>query len=72
MEQITNVISKKINVNSTNSKIVDGKLYITPSKAHQIINPYLKEQVDFQSHINYPGLGKLVEFKGNYSRSIKK
>jgi hypothetical protein len=61
----------KINVNATNSKMVNGKLFITPLKAHQITNPTLKEQIDFQSSIDYPNLGKLVEFKGNYSRSIK-
>jgi len=51
--------------------MVNGKLFITPLKAHQITNPTLKEQIDFQSIIDYPNLGKLVEFKGNYSRSTK-
>jgi hypothetical protein len=61
----------KINVNATNSKVINGKLFITPLKAHQITNPSLKEQIDFQSNVDYPNLGKLVEFKGNYSRSLK-
>jgi hypothetical protein len=61
----------KINVNATNSKMVGGKLFITSLKAHQITNPTLKEQIDFQSSVDYPNLGKLVEFKGNYSRSLK-
>jgi hypothetical protein len=61
----------KINVNATNSKVINGKLFITPLKAHQITNPTLKEQIDFQSNVDYPNLGKLVEFKGSYSRSLK-
>ncbi len=61
----------KINVNATNSKMINGKLFITPLKAHQITNPSLKEQIDFQSCVDYPILGKLVEFKGSFSRSIK-
>jgi len=61
----------KINVNATNSKVNNGKLFITPLKAHQITNPSLKEQIDFQSNVDYPNLGKLVEFKGNYSRLLK-
>jgi hypothetical protein len=61
----------KINVNATNSKVINGKLFITPLKAHQITNPSLKEQIDFQSNVDYPNLGKLVEFKGNYSRLLK-
>lgn len=62
---------KKINVNAKNSKLINGKLFITSLKAHKITNPTLKEQIDFQSNVNYPNLGKLVEFKGNYSRLIK-
>jgi hypothetical protein len=61
----------KINVNTTNSKLVNGKLFITPLKAQQITNPKLQEQINFQSSIDYPNLGKLVEFNGNYSRSTK-
>jgi len=61
----------KINVNNTNSKVIDNKLFITTLKAHQITNSSLKEQVDYTSNIQFPVLGKLVEFKGDYSRSIK-
>tara|TARA_B110000285_G_scaffold183158_1_gene207195 strand:+ start:259 stop:441 length:183 start_codon:yes stop_codon:yes gene_type:complete len=60
-------MSKKINVNATNSKMVDGKLFITGLKMSQ-----LKALSDFiikGNTIEYPGLGKMYQYDGPFSRA---
>tara|TARA_R110000772_G_scaffold146464_1_gene256648 strand:+ start:218 stop:400 length:183 start_codon:yes stop_codon:yes gene_type:complete len=60
-------MSKKINVNATNSKMVDGKLFITGLKMSQ-----LKALSDFiikGNTIEYLGLGKMYQYDGPFSRA---
>jgi len=60
----------KIRVNAGNSKVVGGKLFITLMKAMAISSKESVEKlIDSSSSVVFPGLGKLVEYKGSYSRS---
>ena len=59
----------KIRVNQSNSKVLAGILYITELKAVLISkSKVLAELVEYGNSITYPGLGKLVEYNGPYSR----
>ena len=60
-------MSKKINVNATNSKVIDGKLFITGLKMSQ-----LKSLADFivqGNTVMHPVLGKLYQYDGPFSRA---
>jgi hypothetical protein len=61
-------MSKKINVNSTNSKMIGGKLFITGLKMSRLTNK-LSEFIVKGSTIKHPLLGSMYEFEGPYSRS---
>ena len=64
-------MAKKIRVNSTNSKVLNGRLFITPLKAIIISkSKVLAELVEYGNSATFPGIGKLVEYKGAYSRTI--
>ena len=62
----------KIRVNKTNSKVFAGTLFITLLKALQVSkSKVLAELIEYDNNLVYPGLGKLVEYKGAYSRVNK-
>ena len=62
----------KIRVNKNNSKVFAGKLYITLLKALQVSKSVvLAKLVEYDNNLVYPGLGKLVEYKGAYVRVNK-
>ena len=61
----------KIRVNTTNSKVVDGRLFISMLKAQSITSVVLQKLVEYGNSIVYPGIGKLVEYKGGYIRIAK-
>tara|TARA_Y100000296_G_scaffold74554_1_gene93268 strand:- start:327 stop:515 length:189 start_codon:yes stop_codon:yes gene_type:complete len=59
----------KIRVNQENSKVMNGKLFITLLKAVMISkSKVLAELIEYDNNLVYPGMGKLVEYKGAYSR----
>ena len=59
----------KIRVNPENSKVFAGTLFITLLKALQVSkSKVLEKLVEYDNNLVYPGLGKLVEYKGAYSR----
>ena len=63
---------KKIRVNQSNSKTLAGKLYITLLKALQVSkSKVLAELIEYDNNLVFPGLGKLVEYKGAYIRVQK-
>ena len=67
-----NQMAKKIRVNTTNSKVVDGRLFISLLKALQVSKSVVLEKlVEHGNYIVYPNLGKLVEYKGDYIRVQK-
>ena len=63
--------NSKIRVNKTNSKVVDGRLYISMLKAQTITSKVLSKLIEYSNYIVYPGLGRLVEYKGSYIRVTK-
>ena len=62
----------KIRVNSENSKVFAGKLFITLLKAVLISkSKVLAELIEYDNNLVYPGMGKLVEYKGAFVRVNK-
>jgi len=59
---------KKIRVSTLNSKVLDGRLYISLLKAQSVTSKVLAALIEYGNYIVYPGLGKLVEYKGAYIR----
>jgi len=59
----------KIRVNFENSKVVNGKLFITLLKATQIKHKLLQDNIEYDNSIIHPQIGKCVQFKGPYTRS---
>lgn len=59
---------KKINVNATNSKMIDGRLFITGLKMNKLSNA-LTEFIVRGNTTEYPGLGKMYEYAGPFSRA---
>ena len=63
---------KKIRVNLSNSKIFNGRLFITLLKALQVSkSKVLAELIEYDNNLVFPGLGKLVEYNGAYVRLNK-
>ena len=61
----------KIRVNQSNSKVMNGRLFITMLKAQQIKSIVLQKLIEYGNSIVYPNVGKLVEYKGTYIRVQK-
>tara|TARA_B100000497_G_C7561211_1_gene338569 strand:+ start:347 stop:529 length:183 start_codon:yes stop_codon:yes gene_type:complete len=59
---------KRINVNAENSKMIDGRLFITGLKM-QKLGKLLKEFIVGGSTITHPTLGMLYEYTGPYARA---
>jgi len=61
-------MSKKIRVNTTNSKVLAGKLFITELKALLVSkSKVLAELIEYDNNIVFKGT-KLVEYNGPYIR----
>jgi hypothetical protein len=58
----------KINVNAKNSKKIDGKLFITGLKMTALSN-VLSGFIVRGNTIEHPGLGKMYQYDGPYSRA---
>ena len=59
----------KIRVNQENSKVLAGTLFITLLKAVLVSkSKVLAELIEYDNNLVYPGMGKLVEYKGAYIR----
>jgi hypothetical protein len=61
-------MSKKINVNATNSKMIAGKLFITGLKMSQLSNA-LSEFIVKGSTVQHPVLKDMYEYDGPFSRA---
>ena len=61
----------KIRVNVNNSKVVDGRLFISLLKAQQITSKVLQALIAYSSSVVFPGGNKFVEYKGDYIRVTK-
>ena len=63
--------NKKIRVNVNNSKVVEGRLFISMLKAQTITSKVLQALIEYGNYIVHPSLGRLVEYKGGYIRIVK-
>ena len=61
-------MSTKINVNSSNSKMITGDLFITGLKMSQL-NKSLSDFIIKGNTIVHPLLGKMYQYEGPFSRS---
>ena len=61
----------KIRVNVNNSKVVDGRLFISMLKAQTVTSKVLSKLIEYGNYIVHPSLGKLVQYKGGYIRVTK-
>ena len=60
---------KKIRVNTKNSKVVNGSLFISLLKAQQIKSVILKKLINYSNSVLFPNMqDKLVEYTGPYIR----
>ena len=57
----------RINVNLNNSKVIDGKLFITGLKMSQL--KALSEFIVKGNTVVHPTLGKLYQYDGPFSRA---
>jgi hypothetical protein len=48
--------------------MVNGKLFITKGKAYSLNPAQFDKHVRMVNKINYPGIGEMVEYSGEYSR----
>ena len=61
----------KIRVNQENSKVLAGTLFMTLLIALQVSkSKVLAELIEYDNNLVFPGLGKLVEYNGAYSRKL--
>jgi len=58
----------RINVTTSNSKMITGKLFITGLKMSKLSNK-LKEAIVQGSTVKHPTMGLLYEYVGAYSRA---
>ena len=62
----------KIRVNVNNSKVVEGRLFISMLKAQQIKSVVLQKLINYSNSVLFPGMqDRLVEYNGAYIR-VKK
>jgi hypothetical protein len=58
---------KKLEVKTENSKVIGGSLYITAVFAQNLVMGQ-KALIDFSNKVNFPGMGQLVKYNGEYNR----
>ena len=59
----------KIRVNTSNSKVVNGRLFISGLKAIQVSkSKVLGDLINYSNSVTFPSIGKLVEYTGAYVR----
>ena len=60
---------RKIRVNTKNSKVVNGRLFISLLKAQQIKSVILKNLINYSNSVLFPNMqDRLVEYTGPYIR----
>jgi hypothetical protein len=58
----------RINVNADNSKVIDGRLFITGIKMNRLTEKF-KQFIIPGNTIVHPSLGLMYEYDGPYSRA---
>jgi|TARA_B100001778_G_C18562529_1_gene618468 hypothetical protein len=58
----------KVNLNPTNSKIINDVCFVTALKVQQM-SKKLSDMVEFGNNIKHPTLGIMYQYNGAYSRN---
>ncbi|MEJ6793062.1 MAG: hypothetical protein QNK89_10130 [Lacinutrix sp.] len=61
-------MSKKVNLNSSNSKVINGTVFVTALKCHEM-SKMLAEEIQHGNNITHPTLGIMYQYNGKFSRS---
>ena len=61
-------MSKKVNLNPTNSKVINGTVFVTALKV-KAMGKILREEVEYGNNITHPFLGTMYQYNGAYSRN---
>ena len=61
-------MSKKVNLNPTNSKVINGTVFVTALKC-QSMSKLLAEEIQFGNNITHPTLGIMYQYNGKFSRT---
>jgi len=59
---------KKVNLNPTNSKVINGVVFVTALKV-QAMSKLLLELVEYGNNITHPTLGIMYQYNGKFSRT---
>ncbi len=58
----------RVNLNPTNSKVINGVVFVTALKVQAMSNK-LVELVEYGNNIMHPSLGKMYQYNGKFSRT---
>jgi hypothetical protein len=58
----------KVNLNPTNSKVINGVVFVTALKV-QAMSKKLEELVEYGNNVMHPVLGIMYQYNGKFSRS---
>jgi len=61
-------MSKKVNLNPTNSKVINGAVFVSALKVIAM-SKTLKDFVEYGNNITHPTLGLMYQYDGPYSRA---
>tara|TARA_R110002050_G_scaffold13531_3_gene43285 strand:+ start:32 stop:244 length:213 start_codon:yes stop_codon:yes gene_type:complete len=62
----------RVNLNPTNSKVINGVVFVTALKVKAMSEVLVEESIKFGNRITHPSLGTMYQYDGKYSRnSIK-
>lgn len=61
------ILNMSIRLDQKNSKVINGKIFITAIKAHKL-NPKLTQFLITESKVNHTILGMMYEYTGPYTR----
>ena len=60
---------KRINLNPTNSKVINGVVFVTALKVKAMTEMMREESVKFGNKVEHPTLGTMFQYDGKYSRN---
>ena len=60
---------RKVNLNPTNSKVINGVVFVTALKVKAMTEMMREESVKFSNKVEHPTLGTMFQYDGKYSRN---
>jgi hypothetical protein len=62
----------RVNLNPTNSKVINGVVFVTALKVKAMSEVLVEESIRFGNRITHPSLGTMYQYDGKYSRNAIK